>query len=453
MNEGIFGWMKNGISLSTVLQGAKFFGESIKEKFSNQDDTQAAKLAYWLSGAIPDFLMGEDDKLSLMQHVQSKNDAVVDKIKDKLSKNISGERRRRIIRRILLSPRSKKLEVMAALLVCLERTGTLYAESYLQDLEGTGIFFKRLLGLPMSADHTQHPKWIKYRQKAIDDKRTEKLDPKTGDVADQSASVHEIDIIVRWAQAEEDKLGVDFIANFKSKIWGTLEEGRANATEKGRREVGQFSEVESQVTHVIGKLKSGLVSEAIGDPKKDKDGAGMWKIIDKGGDDNQNMAVPFALIMSGLPEVMDAGHRKRLRVNYIIGKKLLYSPLRFIDTIDHVNLYRQVVEQLIRDSGDPEGIKLIGTLNELRAMNNPGKEVPNPDEKKRKATPMVSQQAAMVLVADQIWRGGVAKRIGLHEKLNIFRDRTMLDLENQRKHPIYKQYAQDFIQMTADWRA
>lgn len=260
------------LSAYDIMSGSKKFMEAFKHKLQHGNHLQEQRVMLGIAKKIGLDSWNSEWYADFKSQYENGEKKLIEERLESLGVMGTPDRHRSI-RASLLNNGTHDYDHWTNALSMLEKHGNLYAGG-LQDLEGSWIFFKRIAGIPLSANVNDYAEF----QSAVENIQ------KKG-----------IDNITEEAVIEEYMKTNPHFQN--SQIWRMVKkrvkEGTDTEFTNGGNEVEQFINLEQRLGYAMGKFESKEYAHGIG---------AMEKIFEKEGSAWKKQSIGFLLAMSRIPE-------------------------------------------------------------------------------------------------------------------------------------------------------
>lgn len=247
-------------------------------------------------------------------------ESTVSDIKDKFA----GAQRRKYIRdEILLNPKARPHEVLAGLMLVYDMSGTLYPDSFLQDLQGTKYHWFEKVAIAIGVN----PR-VAYRncyEKVVSGKNEIKEHPPEEELIERLFKTY-----------QEHNPFVQAIGG-GAKVWKMAENGRQEQQAKGEKEVIKEGATPlSRADYIVAKMDSNEFEISLG---------AIPKLLDKSSD-AEFLGVMFAYTAGGAPDYVHYSTSDKIKNIAYTG--VPFHGFLFAKTPQSSQLYRNIIKMVLK---------------------------------------------------------------------------------------------------------
>lgn len=247
-------------------------------------------------------------------------ESTVSDIKDKFA----GAQRRKYIRdEILLNPKARPHEVLAGLMLVYDMSGTLYPDSFLQDLQGTKYHWFEKVAIAIGVN----PR-VAYRncyEKAVSGKNEIKEHPPEEELIERLFKTY-----------QEHNPFVQAIGG-GAKVWKMAENGRQEQQAKGEKEVvKEGATAIARADYIVAKMDSNEFEISLG---------AIPKLLDKSSD-AEFLGVMFAYTAGGAPDYVHYSTSDKIKNIAYTG--VPFHGFLFSKTPQSSELYQNIIKMVLK---------------------------------------------------------------------------------------------------------
>ncbi|MDD3119806.1 MAG: hypothetical protein PHF46_00145 [Candidatus Gracilibacteria bacterium] len=330
-------WFKSllsgGISINKLMMTGKIVKESLENHIKQMSDEQADEMAVKIGEKIPFF--PEDLQLVLISRRQEKYKELLDKKINQIT-IMSRKERMIAIKSILTCKQSKPYEIVAAMMACLKKHGTLYPDE-MREYEGSLAWTRALM---RSSNDNREPKSLaqygSYWKKEYQENR--------------EAQFREEDLIDEYLLGYVQKNNL-LPQDTNKKFKGAVAEGIRSEMEDGSKKCGDRATMRNRVEYGVYQVEVGDIANAVGS---------IASIFGKEGDASEAQMVPFLLTIGGFTERMPEALVKEYQGLFWKGH---YSPFLWFCRDNDIKMVKHVTLKAAYSVGADQG-KALETLIE-----------------------------------------------------------------------------------------
>ena len=247
-------------------------------------------------------------------------ESTVSDIKDKFA----GAQRRKYIRdEILLNPKARPHEVLAGLMLVYDMSGTLYPDSFLQDLQGTKYHWFEKVAIAIGVN----PR-VAYRncyEKAVSGKNEIKEHPPEEELIERLFKTY-----------QEHNPFVQAIGG-GAKVWKMADNGRKEQQSKGETEViKEGATAIARADYIVAKMDSNEFEISLG---------AIPKLLDKSSD-AEVLGVMFAYTAGGAPDYVHYSTSDKIKNIAYTG--VPFHGFLFAKTPQSSELYKNIIKMVLK---------------------------------------------------------------------------------------------------------
>ena len=275
-------------------------------------------------------------------------EATVSDIKDKFA----GAQRRKYIREeILLNPKARPHEVLAGLMLVYDMSGTLYPDSFLQDLQGTKYHWFEKVAIAIGVN----PR-VAYRncyEKAVSGKNEIKEHPPEEELIERLFKTY-----------QEHNPFVQAIGG-GAKVWKMAADGRKAQQAKGEEEVIKEGATPiARADYIVAKMDSNEFEISLG---------AIPKLLDKSSD-AEVLGVMFAYTAGGAPDYVHYSTSDKIKNIAYTG--VPFHGFLFAKTPQSSQLYRNIIKMVLKKRAEeklPGAEEMFASYKKIDEENRPAK--------------------------------------------------------------------------------